>query len=38
MTNMAQKRAIKNDRNRLRRKGIARFDILGLESDETGTG
>ena len=33
MSNMAQKRAIKNYRSRLRRRGIARFEVLGLESD-----
>jgi hypothetical protein len=33
MSNMAQKRAIKNYRNRLRKRGLARFEVLGLESD-----
>ena len=33
MTNTAQKRAIKNYRSRLRKRGIARFEVLGLESD-----
>jgi hypothetical protein len=33
MSNMAQKRAIKNYRNRLRKSGLARFEVLGLESD-----
>jgi hypothetical protein len=33
VTDTAQKRAIKNYRNRLRRKGVARFEVLGLETD-----
>src|SRR5450432_2110676 len=33
MSNMAQKRAIKNYRGRLRKRGVARFEVLGLESD-----
>ena len=33
MTNTAQKRAIKNYRSRLRKRGIARLEVLGLESD-----
>jgi len=33
MNNMAQKRAIKNYRSRLRKRGVARFEVLGLESD-----
>ena len=33
MSNTAQKRAIKNYRSRLRKRGIARFEVLGLESD-----
>lgn len=33
MSNMAQKRAIKNYRSRLKKKGVARFEVLGLESD-----
>jgi hypothetical protein len=33
MSNMAQKRAIKNYRNRLRKRGVARFEVLGLQSD-----
>jgi hypothetical protein len=33
MSNMAQKRAIKNYRSRLRKRGVARFEVLGLESD-----
>jgi hypothetical protein len=33
MSNTAQKRAIKNYRSRLKRRGIARFEVLGLESD-----
>ena len=33
MTNTAQKRAIKNYRSRLRKRGIARFEVLGLDSD-----
>jgi hypothetical protein len=33
MSNMAQKRAIKNYRSRLRKMGVARFEVLGLESD-----
>ena len=33
MSNTAQKRAIKNYRRRLRSRGIARFDVLGLSAD-----
>ena len=33
MTNTPQKRAIKNYRSPLRKRGIARFEVLGLESD-----
>jgi hypothetical protein len=33
MANTAQKRAIKNYRSRLRKRGIARFEVLGLGSD-----
>ena len=33
MSSMAQKRAIKNYRSRLRKSGVARFEVLGLESD-----
>jgi hypothetical protein len=33
MTVNAQKRAIKNYRSRLERKGMARFEVLGLKRD-----
>jgi hypothetical protein len=33
VSNTAQKRAIKNYRSRLRKRGVARFEVLGLESD-----
>jgi hypothetical protein len=33
MTVTAQKRAIKNYRSRLERKGMARFEVLGLNRD-----
>ena len=33
MTNTAQKRAMKNRVRRVRKRGIARFEVLGLESD-----
>jgi hypothetical protein len=33
MSNAAQKRAIKNYRNRLQKRGVARFEVLGLEAD-----
>jgi hypothetical protein len=33
VTNSAQKRAIKNYRSRLRKRGVARFEVLGLDSD-----
>jgi hypothetical protein len=33
MSNSAQQRAIKNYRSRLKKKGVARFEVLGLESD-----
>ena len=33
MSNMAQRRATKNYRSRLRKRGVARFEVLGLESD-----
>ena len=35
MSNPAQKRAVKNFRNRLQKKGLARFEVLGLDSDRT---
>ncbi len=33
MNNTAQKRAIKNYRYRLRKRGIVRFEVLGLDAD-----
>lgn len=33
MGNLAQKRALRNYRSRLTKRGIARFEVLGLESD-----
>jgi hypothetical protein len=33
MSNTAQKRAIKNYRSRLQKKGVARFEVLGLDMD-----
>lgn len=33
MDNTAQKRAINNYRNRLRKRGVARFEVLGLDAD-----
>ena len=33
MSNTAQKQAIKNYRSRLRSRGVARFEVLGLDSD-----
>ncbi|HEY1898246.1 MAG TPA: hypothetical protein VGG49_00460 [Steroidobacteraceae bacterium] len=33
MSNAAQKRAIQNYRSRLSKRGIARFEVLGLKSD-----
>lgn len=33
MTNTAQKRAIKNYRSRLQERGVARFEVLGLNTD-----
>lgn len=33
MNNTAQKRAINNYRNRLRQRGVARFEVLGLDAD-----
>jgi hypothetical protein len=33
MNNMAQKRAIKNSRSRLRKRGVAPFEVVGLASD-----
>jgi hypothetical protein len=33
MSKVAQKRAIANYRSRLRKKGLARFEVLGLASD-----
>jgi hypothetical protein len=33
MSNAAQKRAIKNYRSRLQKRGVARFEVLGLEAD-----
>ena len=35
MSNPAQKRAVKNFRSRLQKKGFARFEVLGLDSDRT---
>jgi hypothetical protein len=33
MTQTSQKRAIQNYRSRLKKRGVARFEVLGLESD-----
>ena len=33
MSNTAQKRAIKSYRSRLRKRGVARFEVLGLDAD-----
>lgn len=33
MSNAAQKRAIKNYRRRLQKRGVARFEVLGLDAD-----
>lgn len=33
MSSIAQKRAIKNYRRRLQKRGVARFEVLGLEAD-----
>jgi hypothetical protein len=33
MAQTAQKRALQNYRHRLRQRGVARFDVLGLDSD-----
>lgn len=33
MANVAQKRALRNYRSRLSKRGIARFEVLGLETD-----
>jgi hypothetical protein len=33
MTNPSQKRAVRNYRNRLAGRGLARFEVLGLDSD-----
>lgn len=33
MSNRAQKRAIKNYRSRLRKRGVVRFEVLGLDGD-----
>ncbi len=33
MSDTSQKRAIKNYRKRLNQRGMARFEVLGLESD-----
>ena len=33
MSNAAQKRAIKNYRRRLEKRGVARFEVLGLDAD-----
>src|SRR5436305_1157973 len=33
MSNAAQKRAIKNYRHRLKKRGVARFEVLGLNAD-----
>ncbi len=35
MSNVAQKRAVKNFRTRLQKKGFARFEVLGLDTDRT---
>ena len=33
MSNTSQKRALKNYRNRLNERGMARFEVLGLDAD-----
>lgn len=33
MSNVAQKRALRNYRSRLSKRGMARFEVLGLEAD-----
>jgi hypothetical protein len=33
MSNTAQKRALRNYRSRLTKRGIARFEVLGLDTD-----
>ncbi|MFM9884135.1 MAG: hypothetical protein ACKVQT_14010 [Burkholderiales bacterium] len=33
MSNVSQKRALKNYRNRLSERGMARFEVLGLDAD-----
>jgi hypothetical protein len=33
MSNAAQKRAIKNYRHRLKKRGVSRFEVLGLDAD-----
>jgi hypothetical protein len=33
MSDTSQNRAIKNYRSRLRKKGVARFEVLGLDAD-----
>jgi hypothetical protein len=33
MSNTAQKRALRNYRSRLTKRGIARFEVLGLDAD-----
>jgi len=33
MSDTAQKRALRNYRSRLRKRGIARFEVLGLDAD-----
>ena len=33
MSNAAQKRAIKSYRHRLQKRGVARFEVLGLDAD-----
>jgi hypothetical protein len=33
MSNTSQKRAIKNYRSRLTKRGLARFEVLGLDTD-----
>ncbi len=33
MTDTAQKRAIKSYRSRLQKRGVARFEVLGLDTD-----
>ena len=33
MSNVAQKRALRNYRSRLNKRGMARFEVLGLETD-----